>query len=1611
MNGNNLVFEIKNSDGTPFHGIKLQKSAFESTVMSLSDRISGEVYYNGALTFTMQEYIEYEGVKYTLVSPPSEVQYGLSQDDTSGNGMRKYSFEFYHPMASLSNFPFADIAVSDNEEMYLSESRSFSWIGKIDDYRRKLNKNLQETEWVCVLSPSLTQEKLAELSEVLSFENATIADALQKFYDTWEEPFIIDKISGAGQYFNEASQDYYTLGKRFVITLGQPSNEILVPDGQGGTTPYVFRLGQGVGLKSSSRTPKNNKIVTRIVGYGSEENIPYGYPQIRWDGAQDAEFTYGDHAGVYENVTIGSITFNKVVSYPIYDGIVDGRYVKLIHHPFTRKTLMPSVYSMGVFNKVSPYLPNGTVNVNYDANATLIDYYDADSTYPHPIDNTCPSVEIHQFEDVKPESTGFHLVADAYAFYDEDEEKPWQTQNGYHRYIQSFRERFSIEAVNGEFLSQEIESLLYTTALSYTGTADYFLLHPWNGCFSIDGTVRADDAFWYIYARITYVSTATRMVAPPMDEIIEAKVLRPTAPRAMQAAPWNDHMDEDGKYVQSYFNMQIPALGFDLYACASITEEMKITMRSGTCLGCTFNVAVDWADYKKNFYHADGTFDPIIHTQDGDGHVRDGEKYPDSTNVSIDITVQKDLETFGRIMPNVYQQPHVDDEFAILGISLPLLYVTSAETRLDEAMGEFLLENNVHYYEYPLTFDEHFFAENIDILSQISPSKILRFLYNGIENALFLEKMSVQFGNEPLPKYDLTLTDNIEVVLNNIGVVADGLSRMRVQLNELQKYYGENLYDEITQRLSRVFDDVALGKITFQQGLDALGRIILSSDIRSRNFSQGMDSTGNGWRIDADGNAELNSIRVRNYLEVVQLLINRQQGQEGDTLFTDNDQIESLEKIDDTYYVLFFKSKWDGYISNQRRGNILRGVINTFAAKQAGVDDETATSIETDGNNKFFTSWMLVRAAGIETDNTYIPAFSTSTRYIVGDVVRYNSLVYAFITTHAVGAWNEEHVRLIGTNMALVSLYADNDTPQNKNFPPCQLMAVARWGCMDLNELTSSELSRRQRSFYISTYDGRITKLVGVGSPKLNEANYGTTLGTIPDFISNWSISNRLISGRDYLYAQGIIVGDFIKVDRTGAPVVNYVDKGEWSATAKYLFNQYDTDSLQWETHDVWYDGAYYRNLSADNIGHVPDASPLYWVKLLRSGANGSCTHFAYATSADGSENFSTTMFSGATYIGTYTDTTVAGSTNYTDYAWTRLKGDTGARGKTGRNFYYKGKWEDYTTTDTFVVTDNEAPYFEVLSQGSANYQKYVFVGANGTYYMTDGNKPSVSNANWELMVTDFKYLISEAIFSAFAKLGSGIFNGDWLMSQYGTINGAASTNFQNFNAEHPNDNTGTNFIPNFSVDLRNGVTYQNEGVFRGFLRSNKISFPPTKVSLPRPDSSRENLFNYHDLVYTGGTSELRSYYVAPKANVILSGVNMAYTNIKGYRDDNYLPGDYGIAVVVLPATPINGYFLQDIVEDRWEETSANLQKMEGIQLRLTSYEGLDTPNTATQLQIVNVLGTTSDSEIFLTNTLKQGRLKLSFGESVLLELRYVSEDYGYQWFILGRDRLPIYST
>ena len=304
------------------------------------------------------------------------------------------------------------------------------------------------------------------------------------------------------------------------------------------------------------------------------------------------------------------------------------------------------------------------------------------------------------------------------------------------------------------------------------------------------------------------------------------------------------------------------------------------------------------------------------------------------------------------------------------------------------------------------------------------------------------------------------------------------------------------------QFLLRLVDDVAKGNITFEKAISVLGLAIFSGGAEFGQFIKSLYA-GKGAGIDAAGNAEFESVRVRSYFECLELIINRLSAIEGDQLLTEADTIERVEDLGDNCYGLYLKSKWDGYFTAQYPGNVLKGIINTLAT----------------GSGVYYTSWLRVNSV------------NTAANYIE------------------------------------VTLYPGEETPAGTNYPPCEMMKIARWG--NQTDVT------RQSCIYLSSTEGRIVRLTGVTKPIIDGANYGASFGTLPEFLR--ALDLPIIEGQDYVYARGLIVQDIIRIDYQGKPIAEVVDRGQWAAGTAYYAGDLNEETGVYEISDVWYSGCKWR--------------------------------------------------------------------------------------------------------------------------------------------------------------------------------------------------------------------------------------------------------------------------------------------------------------------------------------------------------------------------------------------------------------------------------------------------
>lgn len=108
--------------------------------------------------------------------------------------------------------------------------------------------------------------------------------------------------------------------------------------------------------------------------------------------------------------------------------------------------------------------------------------------------------------------------------------------------------------------------------------------------------------------------------------------------------------------------------------------------------------------------------------------------------------------------------------------------------------------------------------------------------------------------------------------------------------------------------------------------------------------------------------------------------------------------------------------------------------------------------------------------------------------------------------------------------------------------------------------------------------------------------------------------------------------------------------------------------------------------------------------------------HIAWANSADGSTDFSTTDSTNKLYMGTYTDHTLADSTKPSDYAWVKIKGDPGVSITGVTNYYLATNASSGVTRSTSGWTTGIQAITEA-KQYLWNYE--VTTGTGGTTIST----------------------------------------------------------------------------------------------------------------------------------------------------------------------------------------------------------------------------------------------------------------------------------------------------
>nr|DAV76189.1 MAG TPA: hypothetical protein [Caudoviricetes sp.] len=562
------------------------------------------------------------------------------------------------------------------------------------------------------------------------------------------------------------------------------------------------------------------------------------------------------------------------------------------------------------------------------------------------------------------------------------------------------------------------------------------------------------------------------------------------------------------------------------------------------------------------------------------------------------------------------------DHFVLTGITLPDSYVNAASLKLLKYAIALLDKNDYTRYVYQPKVDEIFMARQHD-QAEADDTGVIKSLHDtlkagdlmnfndtdlNIEGIISIDQLTIKEEDGKIPTYDITLREDKEVgtiqkIQQQISSLQSGNGGTGAGLTTTQ-VKGQIATEGSKHFISKITDDTAKGTVTwekvqkFLQGLTAEDLSQFKKGATFGEFIQGM-LFGAGGRIDELGNAEFESITSRSSIIAKELIVNRQTAMESNFVFTESGMVESVTEIP--------AATEGGNVTydlklQKRWGND----FTTFKE-----NDVVLASINTLAENgKYYDMWLRVLSV-----NTV-------------------------------------------TNTITVVCYPDDECPSKKNYPPCELARLIRWG----NAVDED----RQSCWYISSSEGLLVWLDHVTKPIIDKTNYSLAMGKLPDALSFLFQDFPTANKRDgAFYAKWMMAASFQQIDYQGNPIYTTRDRGVWSLAVAQGDNPYRNGDRTIDT--VYYLGCKWKCLE-DKTTKPPiysstawafvEGNPYFTLEMQSSKLWNFRLNDLMATNADGSwKVFTTLSVVGRLYNQDVTDSMV-------NVVWTRDSGNPTADNK-----------------------------------------------------------------------------------------------------------------------------------------------------------------------------------------------------------------------------------------------------------------------------------------------------------------------------------------------------------
>lgn len=726
------------------------------------------------INFEIGDYIDYRIERFYLnVLPSSKKQ---CSRNGSKNAFAYENVQFMSVSDELVRCDFLDVVKKDNNIHWTALPTFSFYCEGVKNLAERIQANLDRVygENVWTIQIDKTYEDSRKDIQI-SISNQSVWDALLLVNTTFKTNFII---------------------RGRTVTIGTTSNNI----------DHVFSCGIGRGLLSITRaSDTNQKVITRLRAFGNTTNVPTNYYKYLCMKIM-REYV------VPTDVELLFFEYNNVIKITLHDKWAqDG-----LSYSCNVKNA-PRNEDMMIFDRYA----NPTLSITYDGNkvvyATVFaSENDGKKTYSY-------AVRDKSFYDYMLKYKSGGRVTLSFGG------------------TSTFNYNYIVKNHKGEITSANYPNNMAITRLMLPGfpngagetdcgyvdkayegyklivtSNDVYIESPQKkiaglreGSVYIDGTDN-EVTDYNVYPSIedmTVEDLNKAGIYPVLDDGDNGKLNQ-----VAKSSKIEDNGDSDyntGQASETF--VWIKDLGFNIWDYRTGSETPNIYLKSGKCVGRTFDI--------KNC-------------------IRDGNKY----KLTI---IRKSDNDLNILYPNSQSPIAGGDEFVILNIKMPDVYYKAASQRLLKYALLYLKENDKTKFSYTPVVDNLWIARQHDANVSLGAKSIYTNIKEGdrmeideasdlgIASSIFISNLKITESEDSLiPLVEISLQDDKKAVSVNRSVgqlptmmdasTGEGTSST-ILLNQISRYGYLNF-------LSKVGDDEASGKITFNKGIDAFSTNVGAAD-------------------------------------------------------------------------------------------------------------------------------------------------------------------------------------------------------------------------------------------------------------------------------------------------------------------------------------------------------------------------------------------------------------------------------------------------------------------------------------------------------------------------------------------------------------------------------------------------------------------------------------------------------------------------------------------------------------------------------------------------------------------------------------------------------------